>query len=169
MTNAYRYQTKSYGTSFGAKLAQGEAFEKKVVSYLNKQANIDAWKSSSIVHDIQFTVEVPLIGSLAFSAECKWDDRAYSSNNLAIQTWDNGKPSGVHPEGPNPDLWVHGVANDVWFIKTSILRSIITMHRQSWGGKTIKMGDQGAGAQGVLMPVATARNIKGGTWVTINA
>ena len=139
MTNAYRYQTKSYGTSFGAKLAQGEAFEKKVVSYLNKQANIEAWKSSSVVHDIQFTVEVPLIGSLAFS----------------------------HPEGPNPDLWVHGVANDVWFIKTSILRSIITMHRQSWGGKTIKMGDQGAGAQGVLMPVSTAKNIKGGTWVTI--
>lgn len=167
MNNLYRTNTRQYATSFGAKLAQGEAFEKKIIGYLNKQDNIEAWKSSSTQHDLQFRVDVPLIGNLLFSAECKFDDRAYSTRNIALQVWDNGKPSGIHPSGPDPDLWVHGVANDVWFIKTSLLRSIVKMHKSTWGGKQIPMGDRGAGAKGILMPVDTARNIKGGTWVEI--
>ncbi len=160
------YKTNTYGMSFQAKRAQGERFEKRVVQALKKMG-YEAWIASGHIYDIRFNVETELLGTLPFNCECKYDDMAHSTGNLALQTFDGGKPSGIHPQGPRPDLWVHGVGDTAWFIKTDIIRSLVEMHAQSWGGKVISMGDKGPDAKGILMPISVAKKAEGGTWLDL--
>ena len=164
MPQVYKHYT--YGSSFQAKRAQGERFEKKVVQALKKMG-AEAWIASEHRFDIRFNIEAPIMGTLPFTCECKFDDMASSTGNLALQTFDNGKPSGIHPQGPRPDLWVHGVEDSAWFIRTSIIQSLVEMHAQTWGSKVISMGDKGPNAKGILMPITVAKKAQGGTWVDL--
>ncbi len=160
------YKDYTYGMSFQAKKAQGERFEKKIVQVLNKMGH-EAWIADGNTYDIRLNLNVPLMGHLPFTCECKFDDMAYSTGNLALQTFDGGKPSGIHPQGPCPDLWVHGVKDQAWFIRTSIVRSLVETHAQTWGSRVISMGDKGPNAKGILMPISIAKKAQGGTWVDL--
>ena len=164
MSQVYKHNT--YGSSFQAKRAQGERFEKKIVKALQRMG-AEAWIAPEHKFDIRFNVMAPIMGTIAYTCECKFDDMAYSTGNLALQTFDGGKPSGIHPDGPRPDLWAHGVEDKAWIVRTSIVRSLVEMHAQSWGGRVISMGDKGPNAKGILMPISVAKKAEGGTWVDL--
>ena len=109
----------------------------------------------------------PLYGALPLTGECKYDVSAASTHNLALQVFDGGKPSGIHPEGPNPHLWFHGVGDECWIIRTKILQSVVETYAQSWGGKIVEMGNTSEKAKGILMPITAAKKAIGGQWVTL--
>jgi len=128
------YKHKTYGSSFQAKRAQGERFEKKVVKALQRMG-AEAWIAPEHKFDIRFNVMAPIMGTIAYTCECKFDDMAYSTGNLALQTFDGGKPSGIHPDGPRPDLWAMA-----WRIKLGLFA------HQSFGPLSKCTRNLGAGA-----------------------
>lgn len=144
-------------------LQQGERFEDFIREWLIER-DIEAWKPTDKSYDIRMNIEVPLYGNLHLTAECKTDTTAQMTGNLAIQVFDSGKPSGIHKDGPCPDLWFHSTGKEFWVIRTSLLRSICKTHNSSWGSKVMPMGDRQSGAAGVLMPISVAKKAVGGEW-----
>jgi hypothetical protein len=142
------------------KLAKGEAFEKVMIDFFRAKGH-EAFKCEDRKYDLRVNLHVPYFGFIPITAECKNDIEAERTGNLAIQTMDGNKPSGVHPKGPNPDLWVHGIGSEVWIIKTKIVQELV----ERFGRTPIKMGDSGF-ARGVLLPVEQAKKTVGGYWVT---
>jgi len=144
------------------KLAQGEAFERRVIELFGKQGH-QAWKPNERTYDLYINLEVPYWGTYQVTGECKYDAMASSTGNLALQTWDGGKPRGIHPKGPNPDLWIHGVGDEAWVIKTKILQGVV----ETYGLKAIATGDAGMRARCVLLPLQQAKKIVGGQWLSL--
>ena len=144
------------------KLAIGEAFERRMITYFEEQGHM-AWKPTERTYDLRINMNVPFFGSVALNAECKYDAMAASTKRLALQTFDGGRPRGIHPSGPCPDLWIHGVEGRAWIIKTKILQGAV----EQLGLKAIAMGDKGMRAKGVLMPLEQAQKLAGGHWVTL--
>ena len=176
MGEVYNFQTLPRVVDFEAKLALGEAFEARVISMF-KAAGHEAWKSKDRSYDLDVVLTVPLYGTHRIKAECKLDNVALSTGNIALEVESNSKPSGIHPDGANPDLWIHGIGNEVWLMKTSAIQNLCRLHRKTWGDRTVKMGDdqrndkrpdnQKMNCKGILMPLKVARMAKGGFWVTL--
>lgn len=166
MCAVYNYQTSSKVVNFENKLAEGEAFEKRVIAMF-KAAGHEAWKSKDRSYDLNVALEVPLYGTHRITAECKLDKVALSTENIALEVESDNKFSGIHPGGPNPDLWIHGIGNEVWLMKTKAIQDLCVMHRMTWGNKYVAMGDKGMGCKGILMPLSVARKAKGGIWIKL--
>ena len=88
-----------------------------------KSAGHEAWKSKDRSYDLNVALEVPLYGTHRIKAECKLDKVALSTENIALEVESDNKPSGIHPGGPNPDLWIHGIGNEVWLMKTKAIHN----------------------------------------------
>tara|TARA_R110002020_G_scaffold47706_2_gene135767 strand:- start:532 stop:1002 length:471 start_codon:yes stop_codon:yes gene_type:complete len=144
------------------KLAQGEAFERRIIELFEGQGH-QAWKPTDRKYDLRINIEVPYYGSLALTGECKFDAMATSTKRLALQVWDGGKPRGIHPKGPCPDLWIHGVGDEAWIVRTSFVRSMV----ETLNLRPIETGDVGMRARCVLVPIEQARKLVGGTWLTL--
>tara|TARA_R110000803_G_scaffold14841_5_gene41230 strand:+ start:3896 stop:4408 length:513 start_codon:yes stop_codon:yes gene_type:complete len=170
MAKAYKHQTTRYvadrNADWRSKKAQGEMFEARVRNWLKEQGH-ECWKPKETHYDLRINIEVPLYGALPLTGECKYDVSAASTHNLALQVFDGGQPSGIHPEGPNPHLWFHGVGEEMWIIRTKILQSVVETYSQSWGGKIVPMGNTSEQAKGILMPITAAKKAIGGQWVTL--
>ena len=166
MCAVYNYQMSGKTVNFENKKAEGEAFEGRVIKMF-KAAGHEAWKSKDRSYDLKVVLTVPLYGTHTIKAECKQDKVALNTGNIALEVISDGKPSGIHPEGPSPDLWIHGLGNEVWLMKTKAIQSLCVMHQMTWGNKYVPMGDKGMNCQGILMPVSVARKAKGGVWVTL--
>jgi len=169
MANAYNYKTtrlQDRNPDWRSKLAQGEMFEARVRNWLKKQGH-ECWKPKDIEYDLRINIEVPLYGTLPLTGECKYDASAEHTRNLALQVFDGGKPSGIHPEGPNPHLWFHGVGNEMWVIRTKIIQSLVESFRTSWGSKIVPMGNKSEKVKGILMPIHVAQKTVGGQWVKL--
>jgi len=165
MAPTYNYQA-SHLQSFQHALKAGEEFEQKVIKLL-KKAGHEAWKSKDRSYDLDVALDVPLYGAHRITAECKMDFMASTSGNLALEVLSGGKPSGIHPHGPNPDLWCHGIDNEVWLMKTRAIQDLCVMHRMTWGNKYVPVGDKFMKAQAILMPITVARKAVGGAWVKL--
>ena len=165
-TNPPAYEHRPRYADWKAKKAEGDHFERRVLRYL-KDEGYEVFKPKEHTYDLRLNIEVPFYGTLALTGEVKNDKLAEYSKKLALQTYDHGKPSGIHPKGPNPDLWFHGVGDELFIIKTSILQSLCVTYRTSWGADTVKMGNPESKASGILMPISVARNVKGGRWVKL--
>ena len=170
MSEMYKHQTQrrdpNRNPDWKRKLAAGEAFEGRVINWLKKEGH-EAFKPIDNTYDLHINIRVPLYGALHLTGECKWDIMAEHTRNLAVQTFDNGKPSGIHPDGPNPELWFHGVGKEMWVARTRLIQNLVEMHRTSWGGQTVPMGNKSEGAQGVLIPISVAKKAIGTDWVTL--
>jgi len=146
-----------------AKLAQGEAFEKRCIALLKAQGH-QAWKEPESRYDLRINLEVPLYGTVPLTGECKYDAMASSTGRLALQVWDVGKPRGIHPQGPNPDLWFHGVGGEAWVIRTKLIQGLV----EQLGLTPISTGDAGTRAKCILLPIERARGLVGGTWLPLS-
>lgn len=171
MSYTYKYQrSKKRDVHFEQKffddLNFGESFEKKAIQYI-KGLGHTAWKSPDRNFDLRVNIEVPLAGTLPYTAECKFCRLATSTGNLALQTWDGNKPSGVNPNGFNPDLWIHGFDDEIVIVKTSILQNLIEMHSSTWGGHLKSIGDKRTNAKGYLIPISVLKNCVGTHWGTV--
>lgn len=144
-------------------LALGESFERRVIKYFQSQG-CQAWKPEDRTYDLRINIEVPFYGTLPLTGECKFDVMATRTGRLALQTWDGGKPRGIHPKGPCPDIWVHGVGDEAWIIKTKLIQGLVeTLKLQSK-----KTGDPKMGAKCVLLDIERARKLVGGTWLRLS-
>ena len=173
MPQTYKYKTIGHTertpgqyADWRTKLALGETFEARVRHWLTTQG-YENFKPQDNTYDLRINMEVPLYGTLPLTGECKWDFAAESTGNLALQTWDGGRPSGIHPKGPCPHLWFHGVGYECWIVRTKTIQSLVATHAQTWGGRVIPMGDRSERAEGVLMPIDVARKAVGGQWITL--
>ena len=145
------------------KLAMGESFERRVIDYLRAQGHT-AWKPQDRKYDLRINFDVPFYGTLPLTGECKYDAMAMQTGRLALQTWDGGKPRGIHPKGPCPDLWVHGVGDEAWIIKTKLIQGLV----ESLSLPSQETGDPAMRARCVLLPIERARKLVGGTWVKLS-
>lgn len=149
--------------NWAEKLALGESFEHRVVEYFKSQGHM-AWKPDDRTYDLRINIEVPFYGTLPLTGECKYDAMAKSTGRLALQTWDGGKPRGIHPKGPCPDIWVHGVGDEAWIIKTKLIQGLV----ESMGLSSQQTGDPAMRARCVLLPIERARKLVGGTWLRLS-
>lgn len=169
MDQTYNYQAHEKELTqekWRGALAQGLQFESEVINWV-KQRGHKCWKSDDRAYDLILNIEIDLWGTKRLTAECKTDTTALKTGNLAIQTWERDAPSGIHRDGPNPDLWFHSTGEEMWVIRTTMLRDICKMHAKSWGGQIIKMGNKGPNCQGILMPLDVAKKTVGGLWVML--
>ena len=161
MPELYNDKSAQIGLFF-EQLGRGEGFEKDVINLL-KLAGHQAWKSDDRDYDLNILLSVPLFGDFKVTGECKLDERAESTGNLALGVMSFGKPSGINRRGANPDLWFHGVAGEVWIMKTEAIRNLCHIHRKTWGHRRVKCGCNEA----IMMPITVARKAVGGTWVSL--
>ena len=163
MTAMYKHQKEQFDVDlWHDKKSQGEAFERRVIDLLRSHGH-DAWKPTARSYDLVINLDVPLWGSHQVTGECKFDAMAAKTNRLALQTWDGGKPRGIHPKASNPDLWIHGIGDEVWIIKTGIVQELV----QTMGLAPVASGDPAARAKCVLLPIERARKLVGGTWLSL--
>ena len=165
MAPTYNYEMSPM-ERFNHQRKLGEEFERKVIKLL-KKAGHEAWKRKDHDYDLTVVLDVPLYGAHRIKAECKMDFAASGSGNLALEVESQGKPSGIHPKGPNPDLWIHGVGDEVWLMKTRAIQDLCVMHRMTWGNKYVPVGDKFMKAKAILMPITVARKAVGGVWVKL--
>jgi len=165
-TNPPAYEHRPRYADWAAKKAEGDHFERRVRKYLTSEG-YEVFKPKDNHYDLRLNIDVPFYGTLALTGEVKNDKLAEYSRKLALQTFDHGQPSGIHPKGPNPDLWFHGVGDELFIIRTSILQSLCETYRTSWGADTVQMGNPESKASGVLMPISVAKNVRGGRWVKL--
>jgi len=165
-TDPPAYEHRPRYADWKAKKAEGDEFEHRVRKYLTKEG-YEVFKPKDYTYDLRLNIDVPFYGTLALTGECKNDKMAEYSRNMALQTFDHGQPSGIHPKGPNPDLWFHGVGDELFIIRTSILQSLCETYTTTWGAKTVNMGNPESKASGILMPISVAKNVRGGRWVKL--
>ena len=165
MCATYNYEMSPM-EKFNQQRKPGEEFERNVIKLL-KKAGHEAWKSKDKSYDLDVSLDVPLYGAYRIKAECKMDVAASGSGNIALEVESQGKPSGIHPDGPNPDLWCHGVGDEVWLMKTRAIQDLCVTHRMTWGNKYVPVGDRQTGAKAILMPITVARKAVGGAWVKL--
>jgi len=165
MAPTYNYQM-SHSEKFQHQLKYGEQFEQKVIKFL-KKAGHEAWKSKDRSYDLDVALDVPLYGAHRITAECKMDYKSSTTGNLTLEVLSKGKPSGIHPHGPSPDLWCHGTGDEVWLMKTRFIQDLCVMHRMTWGNKYVPVGDPKMKGQAILMPISVARKAVGGAWVKL--
>lgn len=148
--------------NWAEKLALGESFERRMIEYFKAEGHM-AWKPEDHTYDLRINFEVPYWGTFPVTGECKYDAMASKTGRLALQTFDGGKPRGIHPNGPCPDIWIHGVGDEAWIIKTKLVQGLVeTLSLQSQ-----QTGDPAMRAKCVLLPIERARKLVGGTWVKL--
>ena len=77
MARSYRNQRRQKPVvhNWAAKLAQGEAFEKRGIALLKAHGH-QAWKPQESRYDLRINLEVPLYGTVPLTGECKYDAAA---------------------------------------------------------------------------------------------
>tara|TARA_R100000808_G_scaffold21668_1_gene46834 strand:+ start:727 stop:1296 length:570 start_codon:yes stop_codon:yes gene_type:complete len=160
---------------FREKKQAGQSFEQTVKSYFEAQG-FQCWKDKGddAKYDLNVLVPIPLWGTVKLTCEIKADFEAVKTGRLALQMLERtagGKvrACGIHPKGPRPDIWIHGIGdpdiNEMWIIRLGIIHSCASIAKKSWAKNLSPMGQ--SKARGIFMPLDEARKTVGGQWVTL--